>query len=89
MILFLLGFAVMSVIAGAVFAVKGETMAPPFIMWTLAIVAFTAAMIIVSNEESDRCHSRGGRMVDDGPAYYVKSGDVLIPVQPTTCEVPE
>lgn len=56
-------------------------------------VALAALLLIVgiaalAGDQADDCHARGGRIVNDGPPYYVMSGKVMTPIQPTTCEVP-
>lgn len=40
-----------------------------------------------SNADDAACTRRGGHEVPDGAPYYVKSGAVLVPIQPTKCEV--
>lgn len=54
----------------------------------LGIVCITAGAAWGAQQEEDDCQARGGRMVEDGPPYYIKSGDVLVPSQPMKCEMP-
>jgi hypothetical protein len=45
-------------------------------------------VIILDGRSDDACVAKGGRVVDDGPPIYVKSGNIMIPVQDTKCEMP-
>ena len=60
----------------------------PLIVLVLGIVFIGVGAGWGAQREEDDCHARGGRMVPDGPPYYIKSGDVMVPSQPMKCEMP-
>lgn len=58
-----------------------------FILVGLCLVAFLVGAAVMQSIEDDACAAKGGHQVPDGAPIYVKSGNVMIPVQSYRCEV--
>ncbi len=87
MILLILGVILFIIGMGLMFQDFSLSLFPLFVLG-LGIVLIVAGAAWGAQQEEDDCQARGGRMVEDGPPYYIKSGDVLVPSQPMKCEMP-
>lgn len=58
------------------------------VVMIVGLVTSLAGLGVGASVEEDECRAKGGQEVPSGPPTYVKSGNVLVPIQMYKCEIP-
>lgn len=83
----LLAGGVVGVVLGLWLVFTDRTSDAGFILVVLCLAAGIVGAAVMQSIEDDACTAKGGHQVPDGPPIYVKSGNVIVPVQGYRCEV--